>query len=568
MRSTILVLALLIVACTPEPAEPPADTVLTGGRIYTVEPDQPWAEAAAIRDGRYIAVGTSEEIAAYIGEHTDTVDLAGRFAMPGINDLHIHPVWGGVKTLYECQFPFTAGPDQIRSALAACVAAQPEAAWIRGGQWDSSFFEKHDLASPREFLDAISDTHAIYLADDSGHNGWVNSRALALAGIDSDTPDPEGGYIVRDALGAPNGVLLETAIRRLDTVVPEPTDEQYIAAAAKSVQIARGFGITGMKDAGAFRPAGMAFSALDRAGRLTMHIAVCQRTTYGQRQGALDYAALEAERDRHRTDNVHTSFVKLFLDGVPTVARTAAMLAPYTADDAHGEEFDGGAMHLTEAQLTADLVELDRRGFTVKMHVAGDRSVRAALDAIAEARRTNGDSGLRHELAHAGYIDPEDIPRFAELGAVADFSPYLWHPSPIIESVVNAVGQNRGERYWPARDLLDAGAMIVAGSDWPSAVPSANPWMGISALVTRADPRRQTPGTLWPEQAISMAEALHIFTQAGADGLRLGDVTGSVRVGKSADLIVLDRNPFETEPAAVADTAVQVVYFRGQRVSG
>ena len=558
----------MVMGCSPETEVIPADLVISNGRIYTVDSAAPWAEAVAVRDGVYVGIGANEDMADFVGPDTERVDLEGGFAMPGINDLHIHPLWGGVKTLYECQFPFTAGLEDIRSALTECVAQQPDATWIRGGQWDSSFFEHTEVASPRGFLDDISTDHAIYLADDSGHNGWVNSRALEIAGIDASTPDPEGGYILRDQLGAPNGVLLETAIRLFDAIMPEPTEEQYIAAAAESVKIAHGFGITGMKDAGAFRPAGMAYSALDRAGRLAMHVAVCQRTTYGRREGPLDYAALEADRDRWQTTNVHTHFVKLFLDGVPTVARTAAMLAPYTADAQHGEEFDGGPMHIDQTQLSTDLVALDARGFTVKIHAAGDRSVRSALDAIAEARRANGDSGLRHELAHAGYVSPEDIARFAELNAVADFSPYLWHPSPIIRSVITAVGQLRGERYWPTRDLLDAGAQVVAGSDWPSAVPSANPWVGMEALVTRSDPSGQTEGTLWPEQAVGVDEAIHIYTLSGARGLRLEHTTGSVALGKSADLIVLDRNLMEIDPTGISGTQVEQVYFRGTRVSG
>ena len=241
------------------------------------------------------------------------------------------------------------------------------------------------------------------------------------------------------------------------------------------------------------------------------------------------------------------------------------MLKPYVTDEVHGEGFTG-ELHLAPNRLREDVIGLDRRGFTIKMHAAGDRSVRVGLDAIQAAREINGNSGLRHELAHAGYIDPSDIPRFGRLNVAADFSPYLWHPSPIIESVVSAVGGNRAKQYWATRDLIDSGGSVSIGSDWPAAVPDANPWSGLAALVTRADPYGSTPGTLWLEQAVTLQEAISIFTLSSAVSLKLEDQTGSVSEGKFADLIVLDRNLFEIPPDAIAGTQVELTFFKGQLV--
>ena len=218
------------------------------------------------------------------------------------------------------------------------------------------------------------------------------------------------------------------------------------------------------------------------------------RTPYGHRTEPLDYDEIDRIRDTYASEHVHTGFVKIFLDGVPTPARTAAMLDPYLPDEAHGDDFTGGDLHVGLETLASDLVELDQRGYTVKMHAAGDRSVQVGLNAIEVARKSLGNSEKRHELAHAGYIHPDDISRFAELNAVADLCPILWHPSPIIDAVISAVGKERGEQYWPTRDLLDANAPILAGSDWPSAVPDANPWPGVEAFVTRRDPRGDAEG--------------------------------------------------------------------------
>lgn len=565
MQAKLVPIAILflLTACSESSVQPTADLVLSNGKIYTVAGNETWVEAVAIKDGRYIAVGSNADVANF--DAPKSIDLKGRMAMPGINDAHVHPLWGGVKILYECSFAFTANPEDIKAALSACVVDQPTANWISGGQWGSDFFTDYPMASPREFLDEISSTHAIYLADDSGHNAWVNSKALELAGINANTPDPEGGTIKRDPLGRPNGVLVETASRLLDAIIPPPSAEEDVAAAKKSVEIMNAFGITGMKDAGAFRNAPKAYSTLDNRGELTMNVATCLRTSYGKRTDSLDFAALERERDQYASPNVHTNFVKLFLDGVPTAARTAAMIHSYVEDDVHGEGFTG-ALHLSPERLQDDVIELDRRGYTIKIHAAGDRAVRVALDAVQAARTANGDSGLRHELAHAGYIDPEDIARFSLLNTAADFSPYLWHPSPIIKSVVDAVGHKRGQEYWPTRALLDSKAAISIGSDWPAAVPDANPWSGLAAMVTRADPTGATPGTLWIEQAVSLEEAIYIFTLSSARSLKLEDQTGSVEVGKFADLIVLDRNLFEIPPVDIAKTLVRMTFFKGQQV--
>jgi predicted amidohydrolase YtcJ len=567
LASGAAVLCSALVASGPAPGAtpPPADLVLTHGAIYTVDDAHPWAEAVAITGGRFVYVGSSRGVRAYVGPQTRNIDLAGGFAMPGIVDAHAHPVMGGLKTLYECNFPFTATPEAVADAVAGCARHAPPGAWIRGGQWDSGFFDRYTLDSPREFLDRASDGHPVMLVDDSEHNGWVNSEALRAAGIDATSVDPPGGHIVRAKDGSPNGVLLESAFRVLfRKSLPPWSAEQHVAAVRAATRLANGFGITAVKDAGAYEEYLAAYDAVDAAGDLSLHVAACLRTPAGSRTEPLDYAALEVRRDRYRSRHVDTAFVKIFLDGVPTSARTAAMLAPYIPDAVHGAGFDGDLL-VTEPVLARDLAELDRRGFTVKMHAAGDRAVRVGLDAIAAARQANGPSGRHHELAHAGYVDDADLGRFAALDAVPDFSPVIWYPSPIIESIIKAVGP-RGARYWPTRTLLARGARIAGGTDWPAAVADENPWVGIAALVTRRDPRGQSPAALWPEEAVPLADAIRIYTVNSARALRLEGEVGSVAVGKSADLVVLDRNLFRTRPDALGAARAQMTFFEGRLV--
>lgn len=540
------------------------DKILKDGSIYTMDPSEPWVSALALRDGKIVARGNSAAIARRGSSSTEVIDLGGRMVMPGLVDGHAHPTKGAIADLFSCKFPFDASPEAIARRLEDFIRAQPEADWIIGGRWDSGFFERHPIGSPRAWLDGCSQGRAVYLRDDSGHNGWANSTALERLGLRRASPDPGGGRILRDADGEPNGLLLEEADTNARAQLPDWLPGQYRAGVSEMVRLANRYGIIGVVDADATEPLLRAYQEADRAGELTLYVAASISTPFGRRNTPLDYTRIEALRDTYASNRVDTRFAKIYEDGVPTAARTAAMLAPYEAHPDYPEDFRG-QLHVDEETLCRDLLELEKRGFTVKLHTAGDRSVRAALDAIESAHRASGRSDLRHELAHAGFIDPVDLPRFRELNAVADLSPYMWYPSPIMNSVREALGK-RADRYWPIRDLLESGAPLLAGSDWPAAVASMDPWIGIASMVTRRDPEGRTPGALWPEQAISLPQALEIFVTGGARALRRGSLTGSVEVGKSADLIVLDRNLFAIPPEQISGTEVELTLFAGEVV--
>lgn len=562
--ATAALLGMLGQLCHASDTDTAADLLLMNGRVYTVTADQPWVGAMAVKGGKILATGSAEDMNSYRGEQTRVIDLDGKMVMPGIIDAHLHPAWGGIKEVFQCNFAFTATPEEIAAIISKCVAEQTDSQWIIGGQWTSDFFVDNPMPSPRLWLDKVSGDKAVILTDDSGHNHWANSRALELIGINADSKDPPGGKIGREADGStPNGIL-EEAFMLVRKSIPEWTIEQQVRGAEYAVQTANRFGITGMKDASATAPEAEAFYRLDQAGKLTANVATALTL---EKKGALseaDIAEYVRMRSQFQSPHVHTNFAKIFLDGVPTASRTAAVLEPYVP--LHKDDPPNyGSMHLEPEQLAEAVTELDRRGFTVKIHAAADRSARAALDAIERARKVNGDSGLRHEIAHAEFIAEVDIPRFASLNAVADFSPYIWFPSPITDSIKGAMGE-RGNYFWPARKLLDSGAPMLVGSDWPSAVPDMNPWTGMEALITRADPLGKYPGTLWAEQAISLEEALELFTLAGARALKIDAQTGSLAPGKSADFIVLQDNLFEIPVERISDTRVQMTFFEGELV--
>jgi hypothetical protein len=553
----------VVLLAAAQPAPEPADAVYRNGRIYTVDPARSWAEAVAIRGGRFVAVGSNDEIASHIGPKTRVVDLAGRMAMPGIHDMHEHPVQGGFAHLVECTFPFTTPLDAIVENVKACAAKTPKGQWIRGGQWAAESLESPHPPT-RQMLDAVAPDNPVFLIDSTYHNAWVNSRALAKLGIGAATPNPSGGVILRDPSGVATGVLFDNAAYGAMKRLPVRSAAQYQQAIRWAVATVNALGVTALKDALADGHAVKAYAALDRAGKLDLRVATSRpwRATWTE-SDADETRNLEHWAD-DQTPHVRTGFAKIFVDGIPPT-RTAFMLEPYLPDAKHPAGFKGEPQH-SQADLDAALVRLDKLGLTVKMHATGDGALRAGLDAIEAARRANGNSVLRHEIAHAELASADDIPRFKSLNAIAELSPILWYPSPLVEVMTQVLGAERASHFWPIKSMLDAGVLMVYGSDWPSVVPSASPWPGIEAMVTRRDPYGVEPGALAAEQAIPLADAIAIFTRNGSIAMKLESETGSIEVGKSADLIVLDRNLFEIPPEQISDTQVLETVYAGRVV--
>lgn len=553
----MLITALVYIGGCADNAQ---ETVYTNGFVYTVNPEQPTAEALAVRDGVIIAVGGNEEVQAQVSDRARVVDLEGRMLMPGIHDMHAHPMEAGEKYNFQCAFPFTFTVDQIVAKLTECAAETPPGEWIRGGQWAMELMET-DTVPHKDILDAITREHPIYLGDSTVHAAWLNSRGLAEMGIDADTPDPQGGVIIREPGSMePTGILVDNAAYNIISKLPAYSEEQYKDALEWSMRAMNKVGVTTVKDALTDGRSLKAYKGLDESGRLTMKVSA----SIAWRMLWTDYEKNVRERADYATENVGTEFIKIMLDGIPPT-RTSAMLDPYLPDEKHGDNFTGKLIHSPE-RLTEDMIYLDGQGLTVKVHATGDRAVRVTLDAVEAARKANGDSGLRHEISHAELIHPDDIPRFNQLNVIAEFSPILWYPSPLVEVMTQVIGEERANRFWPARALLEAGAHVIYGSDWPSVVPDPNPWPGVEALVTRRDPYGNFPGALWAEQAVDLETALQIFTINGAVAGKHADRTGSIEVGKSADFIVLDRNLFEIPPEDISDTQVLLTVVSGREV--
>lgn len=441
-------------------------------------------------------------------------------------------------------------------------------AWIVGAQWGSDMLPRLNAVEALAALDEASLGHPVLLRDDTHHNRWCSSEALRRAGVTAATANPTKGEIGRDpATGALTGIMVETAAGLVERALAESghyTPEMDRAAMARSVATLNSYGVTAFLDAASMQPILAALKGLDDRGELSAWAACAMVAVEPSFMFGLAGDALLDLRETFRSAHVKPDFVKIFLDGVPGF-KTAAFHDAYKPDPIRGCCFRGSTL-LTVPDLVRWIGKCEKRGLSVKIHCAGDAAVTQALDAIDVARSFNGPTELTHHIAHASYIAPKDIPRFAELGVVADLSPIIWYPSHFLEGHKLAMDEARAERFWPMKDLAEAGALLAAGSDWP-VIPNPDPWNGIEGMVTRRNPSGEFgERTLWPEQALDLATVLDIYTINAARAIGLAGVTGSLEIGKSADIIVLERNLFDIPADELADTRVLTAYFEGRPV--
>ena len=538
----------------PDPDAGPADLVLHGGVVHTVSPweaGRPAPTAVAVRDGRIAAVGTDAELRDWSGPGTEVVDLAGRMLLPGFQDAHVHPGAGGLGLL-RCDLSALDTAPEYLAAIGRYAAEHPDAAWILGGGWSMPAFPGG--VPHRADLDAVVPDRPAYLPNRDGHSAWVNSRALDLAGVTRHTPDPPDGRIERDAGGEPTGALHEGAMRLVERLTPEPGAAERRLALLAGQAYLHALGITGWQDAIVDGPLDTArletYLDLASSGELTAR--VVGALWWERDQGVEQVAGLVERRARASVGRFRATSVKIMQDGVCETF-TAALLTPYL--DAGGHPTGGtGISFVAPEALKEHVVRLHREGFQVHFHALGDRAVRESLDAVAAAVAAEGPRDLRHHLAHVQVVHPDDVPRFARLDAVANCQP-LWarNEPQMTELTIPFLGPERARWQYPFGDLLRSGARLAFGSDWP--VSSPDPMGQLHTAVTRQPPGANgTPPPFLPEQRLSLVDALHAFTLGSAYVNHAERDTGSIEVGKYADLTVLDRDLFAL-PAEELHTA-------------
>lgn len=542
------------------------DTIVVDARVFTVDAENSWTEAFAITGGTITATGSTAEIEALAGPDTRRIDAGGRMIMPGIVDVHSHLILGGQQTAWELPIQPTWSIDEVIETVARAAAELPEGAWIVGGIVGSLAMNEITDASFLARLDEAAAGHPVLLRDDTQHNRWVNSVTLSLMGVDQDTPNLEGGEYVRDAQGRLTGVMWELASRHAEetAVAAIPgQDHRNQVSAAESIRIMNSYGVTATQEAATFESALKAFSDLDRAGGLNAWVVASMP--------ARDFVvgvgnvgeALYDKAEPYRSQHVRPDFVKAVIDGIP-MSYTATFLEPYKPGHHHDACYRG-VSYFTMPELVELLDRCYTRGLGCKMHATGDGSVHEILDAVEIVRKLRGPGPVFH-IAHVEFATREDVARFKELNVVPDVSPAMWFPSPMSMAIDAVLNEGLMTRMWPLRELVDAGALLSAGSDWPCALPTPDPWVGIETMVTRANPDPAFPGTLNPDQALGLEEVLRVYTRNPAVAMGLGEVTGSIEVGKSADFIVLDQNLFEVDPGEVHRTRPLQTWFAGRLV--
>lgn len=536
-------------------------TLFINGAIRTMDRARPTAEAiAADASGRILALGTTAELRDLAGPDTTVVDLGGRFVMPGIVDFHMHVISGMTTRLRSFAIDADDDFEAVLMRVRKAAEGKPEGAWLTGSAYGATALadiEKLGIEAKR-LLDEASGGRPVLLTHGSLHGAFANGAALAAAGIDASTADPAGGRIVR-VDGEATGLLEESAMWIVDGAVPALGDGEIVDVARAAVGYFNSVGVTGFSDAQSTPEMIAAFRTLDNAGELStwagFHLSASRTCSTWSKEAEEFLSRHEAACGPHMV----AGNAKIFLDGVPSL-KTAAMIAAYPGTNEHGE------MYLSPDELFAEIAAHDRQGIGVKVHAVGDAAICRVLDAVERVRAENGDNGPWHHIAHGQYIPHEDIPRMKRLRVIADLNPPMWFVNHASLAHERVVGKERYATVWPIRTMLEAGVTMAVGSDWMTVFPELSPWQSLAGLLTRADPSGRLPGVHSPHEAITLDQALPLMTRNGAQGMGLGDKTGQLAPGFSADFIVLDRDLHAVEPRAIADTKVLKTFFEGREV--
>ena len=568
----------LTLACAQQPAGDVADTIYTNGKIYTVNEAQPWAEAVAIKDGKFLVVGSAAEVEAVTGKETEVVDLAGAFAMPGIGDTHIHPALVMPKRAF-CSLPGTfyePTEEQTLDALRECIANYPDdREWFVATGWTMPAFSPETLT--REFLDQLIPDRPAFIEDETGgHTAWFNTLAMEAAGVSRDTEDTPESFYSRTKDGDISGLAFEGGLNPFLEAMPPFDTELRKFAFMKLLDEATSKGITAVGDAYVFEHDLQAYQELKQEGKLKQHTVLYLK-------GNLGTAELTPVEELLEWWNAYDlpghKAVKIGMDGsiesysAPLVDGYADSEAPEIESPLPGDTLPAeeetaadNVRPLVPAEEFADYIaQLDAAGFQVMVHAIGDGTVRATLDGYEKVIEANGNNRLHHHMDHCSLIHPDDFQRFVDL----DVSCTIWPPlnAPVGYNLGNIKPVLKPEtwaRMYDNRNRWDAGMRLVNHTDAPAAV--LWPWWGMEATVTRGIPGQPDVPKMSPDQALTVAETIEAYTINAAWALRIDDVTGSIEEGKFADLIILNHNLFEIPETEIHTAEVQKTIFKGSVV--
>jgi predicted amidohydrolase YtcJ len=532
----LVCIALIVVSPINAAKELQASAVYLNGSVYTVDDNKPRAQAFAIADKRFIAVGMNSEIDRYIGAKTTVVDLGGKMVIPGIHDAHTHLLDAAFKFGgYSCVLPYPeVTPKEIISALKQCMKTNPARPgnWIKGGVLSDELFNSTELQT---LLNTEFPKIPIVLEDLTTHHVLANISARHAAGITEDTPDPSGGKLGRNDKGLLTGQLIELASELVYKVMPPYPEDENTRALLWSISLNNRFGVTSVEGATVSRSELQALNKLDNKGELTLRVFAYLLAGNSLRGSEEENAQLISERNDFATAHIDVNNAKLFLDGAPLPPNST-----HSMIDLSTNEIDQTHMLFEQDELERLVIDLDSRGLKIKLHAAGTGSFRAALDAIEAARKKNGMTRL-HDIAHAHFIHPADVDRIGPLGVVPELSPAVWHFNPPMNEHVPA---------WQFRTLADHDIMVVIGTDW-LVDKQPNLFPALQGMLQHGD------------EAVDLETALHMMTINGAISVGKEDEFGSITPGKSADFAVLNQNLFQVPVDKIRDTEVLMTVFEG-----
>ncbi len=518
---------------------------VSNARIWTGDEARPWAEALVVSGERITAVGTNAQIEA-LADGARAIDVGGRLMLPGFIDTHVHFLDAGFG-LSSVKLRDAGTPEELSRRIAEFAAGVPPGSWITGGDWDHELWGGE--LPHRDWIDAVTPEHPVWVSRLDGHMALANGAALAAAGVTAATPEVEGGVIVRDTAGRPTGILKDEAMALVQRVIPDPPDELEDQALLAAMRHVSRQGVTSVHSMGSWDDLAV-FERAAAAGRLTTRI-----------YAAVPLASWERLRDRvavaSKSDlRLRIGALKGFVDG-SLGSHTAAFHEPYT--DAPE---DRGLFLDTPEELYEWILGADAAGLHVMVHAIGDRANAVLLDAFERVARENGMRDRRFRIEHAQHLAPVDIPRFGSLGIIPSMQPY--HAIDDGRWAERVIGPERAKGTYAFRSLLDGGARLVFGSDWSVAPPT--PLEGIFAAMTRRTLDRAHPGGWVPEQKISLEEALRAYTSHAAFASFEENVKGTLATGFVADFVVLDRDLFTIPPEEIREVEVRMTVVGGQVV--
>ncbi len=532
--------------------------MVLNGKVWTVDPEQPRAEAIAVLGERIAAVGTNAQIKQWIGPKTRSIDAHGKTVLPGFIDAHVHFSSGGAE-LSGVQLRQAATPAEFAQRIGEYARKLPRGEWILGGEWDHEMWG--GTLPNREWIDALTPDHPVLVSRYDGHMALANSLALRLAGVTRDTPTPAGGTIVKDARGEPIGLLKDAAMDLVFRVIPPPTEEQRMRAIRAALDEARRLGVTGIHDISSTEDV-RAYQKLAARGELTLRI-YCM--TPIQQWKAPAQAGILAGFGNNW---IRLGALKGFADG-SLGSTTALFFAPYR--DAPETSGLLNEMMFPEGNMLKMALGGDRAGLQLAVHAIGDKANRIVLEIFEEVQKQNGARAVnsvepradrRFRIEHAQHVHPDDFERFARLGVIASVQPY--HTIDDGRWAEKRIGHERCKTSYAFRSFLDHGVRLAFGSDWT--VAPLNPLLGIYAAVTRRTLDGKNPGGWFPEQKITLAEAIQAYTMGSAYAESGEKEKGSITVGKLADMVILDADLFAIPPEKIGDVKVRVTLIGGKIV--